>query len=135
MTEQHPRQDDEAEKDASYQSLGTAAEEAAKLFVAVRDRFLSDPATARLGSAALEVLSALRLPPDRGTSAGECCHCPVCQALARARAINPESVETVTAAAIQFAECVRKALGGGVPTGSEDEVRHVPLDDDSEPRR
>lgn len=123
----HKRQDDER----SEHSHGTAAEEAAKLFVAVRDRLMADPTAARLGSTLVEWFSALGAAGGDLThdAASECCRCPVCIAVARARSTSPETVEAVTSAAIQFAEALRQAF---VTTTEDLGVRHVPLDDDDE---
>lgn len=112
--------------------LGSGPEEAARLFTTIRDRVLSDPAAMKAGIQAMEMFTSLRgaiQNPVAPGDAPECAYCPVCQAISRAQNISPESVETVTAAAIQFAETLRNALGDedGEP---ETTVRHVPLDDD-----
>ncbi|MDP4014800.1 MAG: hypothetical protein U0990_06780 [Candidatus Nanopelagicales bacterium] len=119
----------EGSERARDQAQGTAAEEAAKLFVAVRDRLMADPTAARLGSTAAEWLAAFGSPGNdiARDAADECCRCPVCIALAKARSTSPETVEALTAAAIQFAEAVRQAFA---PPSTEAEVRHVPLDDE-----
>ncbi|MAT61633.1 MAG: hypothetical protein CMH41_08345 [Micrococcales bacterium] len=113
--------------------VGSAAEEAARLFSAMRDRFLSDPATMRAGAKLLETFSTLQRSSG-GVIPGEpseCAYCPVCQAMARAKSLNPESMERLTAAAVEFADNVRNIVG--LPEEEDDDrVRHVPLDEDFE---
>lgn len=114
---------------------GTGPEEAARLFSAIRDRVLSDPATIRAGLQVMEVFSALRGSINNPAAPGdapECAYCPVCQAISRAHNIGPESVESVAAAAIQFAESLRQAISDDHDHGRDESVRHVPLDDESE---
>lgn len=111
------------------ESAGDAAAEAARLFEAIRDRVLADPATLRAGMRIMEI--ATQFAPGAGAAAGaapECAYCPVCQAIRQARAVSPETVERLTAAALEFAETVRQTLTES--TAPEQSVRHVPLDDD-----
>lgn len=115
--------------------LGSGPEEAARLFTTIRDRVLSDPAMMKAGMQVMEVFTSLREVVDNPAAPGdapECAYCPVCQAISRAQSISPESVETVTAAAIQFAETLRQAVGEDHDPGRDQSVRHVPLDDDLE---
>lgn len=110
-------------------SAGDAAVEAARLFEAIRDRVLADPTTLRAGLRIMEI--ATQFAPGAGNAAGsapECAYCPVCQAIRQARAVSPETVERITAAAVEFAETVRQTLTDAPP--GEQSVRHVPLDDD-----
>lgn len=112
---------------------GSAAEEAARLFMAMRDRFLADPTALRAGAKLLETLSVLRgatnpVPPG---DAPECAYCPFCQAMAHAKSLSPETVERLTGAAMEFAETVRTIVVDPRPS-SDDRVRHVPLDEDFE---
>ncbi len=111
-------------------AMGAAAGEAGRLFEAVRDRMLSDPATLRAGMRLMETFAVLRGggTPVAPGEAPECAYCPVCQAITRARSIDPESVERLTGAAMEFAEKVRGIVGQ--PPSEDSGVRHVPLDDD-----
>ena len=113
-------------------SVGSAAEEASRLFMALRDRVLSDPTALRAGLRIRESMSSQRAgtgTPVAPGGAPECAYCPVCQAMTRAKNINPESVERLTGAAMEFAETVRRILGSpDDDTGTT--VHHVPLDDD-----
>ncbi len=115
------------------ENLGSAAEEAARLFTAMRDRFLADPAALRAGARLMDSFASVRgvtnpVPPG---DAPECAYCPVCQAIARAKSLNPETVERLTGAAMEFAETVRHIVGSP-GAADDDRVRHVPLDDDFE---
>jgi hypothetical protein len=118
------------------ESVGSAAEEAARLFTALRDRLLSDPATLRAGMKMVETFSALRGTAASAAAGGvpgsapECAFCPFCQAVARAKTFSPDTVEQLTAAAMEFADSVRKIMTP--PAEDADDVRHVPLDDDFE---
>lgn len=135
MTEQPWwHQDANEEQQGPQDAVGSAAEEAARLFSAVRDRFLSDPAAMRAGARLLDTFASLQrssggaLPGE----SSECAYCPVCQAMARAKSINPESMERLTAAAVEFADNVRNIVGLPDEKDAEDRVRHVPLDEDFE---
>lgn len=128
MTEQQPWWH-EGNSSGHDDAVGNAAQEAAKLFTAVRDRVLSDPGTMRAGMAFLEGLGQLRGGSAAPGEAPECAYCPVCQAIAAAQRINPESMERVTGAAIEFAEVVRSTLSDEEPT-EESGLHTVPLDDD-----
>lgn len=113
-------------------ALGTAATEAARLFEVLRDRLVTDPNTMRAGMKMMEAFTLLRGSgghPVQPGDAPECAYCPVCQAIAHARTVNPETVERLTAAAMEFAETVRQVV---TPDAGDAEtaVRHVPLDDD-----
>ncbi|MFN8125827.1 MAG: hypothetical protein U0R64_04880 [Candidatus Nanopelagicales bacterium] len=116
---------------AAADAVGAAAAEAGRLFEALRDRMLSDPATLRAGMKLMESFTVLRGGASAAApgQASECAYCPVCQAISRARAIDPDSVERLTGAAMEFAEKVRDIVGQGQPSG-DDRVRHVPLDDE-----
>jgi hypothetical protein len=125
----------ENQQNDSSSPLGSGPEEAAQLFSAIRDRVLSDPAAMKAGIQVMELLSSFRGAMDSPAAPGdapECAYCPVCQAISRAQNISPESVESVTAAAIKFAESLRQALGDGDQAAPDEGVRHVPLDDDDD---
>lgn len=112
-------------------ALGTAATEAARLFEVLRDRLVTDPNTMRAGMKMMEAFTLLRGSgghPVQPGDAPECAYCPVCQAIAHARTVNPETVERLTAAAMEFAEAVRQVVTPDAD--AESGVRHVPLDDD-----
>jgi len=112
--------------------VGSAAEEAGRLFTAVRDRLMSDPTALRAGARLLDTFATLQghtgsLPGE----SSECAYCPFCQAMARAKSLSPEHVERLTAAAVEFADTVRTIVG--TPDQPDDDrVRHVPLDEDFE---
>ena len=113
-------------------SVGSAAQEASRLFMAVRDRLMSDPKALKAGARLLDTFATLQshsgaLPGE----SSECAYCPFCQAMARAKSLSPEHVERLTAAAMEFAETVRTIVGTP-DEASEDRVRHVPLDEDFE---
>lgn len=115
-------------------AIGNAAQEAARLFGAIRDRVMNDPSTMRAGMAMLDGLSQLR-GGGSGAAPGdapECAYCPVCQAIAAAQRINPESMERFTGAAIEFAEVVRATITEDPDPGSTG-LRTVHIDDEEEP--
>jgi len=115
------------------EGTGSAAEEASRLFMAMRDRLLSDPATIRAGLKIMESFSHLNGATGGATpgNAPECAYCPFCVAIRRAQGISPEAVERLTGAAMEFAETVRQVVGQPDET-DPDGVRHVPLDEDFE---
>ena len=117
-------------------ALGSAAAEAARLFDVLRDRMMTDPNTLRAGMRMMEAFTVLRGSggghPVQPGEAPECAYCPVCQAISHARNLNPETVERLTAAAMDFAETVRRTVASDPAADDEGEVRHVPLDDDFE---
>lgn len=142
MTDEPWWHDDDGRPGAHTEGVGSAAEEAARLFTAMRDRLLSDPKAVRAGFKIMETMSSLAsatlsspgATPVAPGGAPECAYCPVCQAMRRAQAVSPEAVERLTGAALEFAETVRTIVGqGSGPAGPGDEfVRHVPLDEDFE---
>ena len=83
--------------------LGSAAEEAARLFAA-----LEDWARTRVGP----------LVDDEHLATGSptCLVCPVCQAVAALRAVRPETVEHLLDAAASFVAAMRSAVA---PPGDE----------------
>ncbi len=113
--------------------LGTAAGEAARLFEVLRDRMLADPATLRTGLRLMEAFTVLRGPGEQVAPGGapECAYCPVCQAIARARTLDADTVERLTGAAMEFAETVRRTVAADPGADADNgDVRHVPLDDE-----
>lgn len=116
-------------------SNGTGPQEAAKLFGAIRDRVLADPAAMKAAMQAMDVLSNFRTAAANPVAPGdapECAYCPICQGISRAQHINPESVENLTAAAIRFADALMQTVSGEATDNPESPVRHVPLDDEDE---
>lgn len=119
---------------AGDERLGSAAEEAGRLFSAMRDRMLADPATLRMGMRMMEAFTSLTRSggtPVAPGGAPECAYCPVCQAIVRARSLSPETVERLTGAAMEFAETLRQVVAQAGDDDS-DHLRHVPLDDDAQ---
>lgn len=112
----------------------SAAEEASRLFMAVRDRIMTDPTALRAGARLLETFSNVTgsANPVEPGQAEECAYCPFCQAMARAKAMSPETVERLTGATLEFAEAVRQIVLHPEDQHHADHVRHVPLDDDLE---
>jgi len=96
------------------ESVGSAAEEAAKLFAAVQDW-----ARTRFDHEHL------------ATGAAECQVCPVCQGIAALRQVKPETVEHLLDAAASVVAALKSAL----PHTPADEprsqrVQHIDLSDD-----
>lgn len=91
-----------SEHDRPGEPTGSVAEEAAKLFAALQQRFAGQDHTG--GSS------------DPGQAAGhpppECQACPWCQALAALRTVRPEVVEHLVAAAGSLAAALRSAFDG-----------------------
>ena len=92
------------------QPVGSAAEEAARLFAAaeewVRSRHLEGLAT----------------------GAPECTVCPVCQGVSALRQVRPETVEHLLDAAASFVAALRTTVSGHVPppTGARPpDVQHI----------
>ena len=122
----------QSQSQAQSESGPESAEEAAKLFAALRDRVLSDPAAMRAGLGMLDLLKGLSGSASHPVSPGEareCAYCPVCLAISRAQNISPETLDTVTSAALQFAETVKEAVAESNSRAKPDTVRTVPLND------
>lgn len=86
--------------------LGSAAEEAARLFGA-----LEDWARARTGG-----LAGLADEEHLATGSAACLVCPVCQAVSAVRAVRPETVEHLLDAAASFVAALRSTVSGhGAP--------------------
>ena len=81
----------------STRDLGTAAEEAARLFAVVEE-------WARTRTAPLLDQEHL------ATGAPECSVCPVCQAIAAARSVRPEAVEHLLDAAASVVAALKTAV-------------------------
>ena len=86
------------------ESVGTAGEEAAKLFAAVQDW-----ARARFDHEHL------------ATGSAECQVCPVCQGIAALRQVRPETVEHLLDAAASVVAALRTA--GATPPSADDPGR------------
>lgn len=114
-------------------ALGSAATEAARLFEVLRDRMMTDPNTLRAGMRMMEAFTTLRGGgghPVQPGEAPECAYCPVCQAISHARNLDPQTIEKLTAAAMEFAETIRQTVSQPPADAEDAGVRHVPLDDD-----
>ena len=90
--------------------VGSAAEEAARLFAAVEDW-----ARTRAG--------ALRDAEHVATGAPECTVCPLCQGVALLRQVQPETVEHLLDAAASMVAALRSAV---VPPGRADDPGRPP---------
>ena len=104
----------------SSRDLGTAAEEAARLFAAVEDW-----ARTRAGSLLAE--------DHLATGAPECSVCPLCQAITAARSVRPEAVEHLLDAAASVVAALRTAVstpepGSRAPRGAG--VQHIDVEGD-----
>jgi hypothetical protein len=99
--------------------VGSAAEEAAKLFAAVEEW-----ARTRAGG----LLDSEHL----ATGAPECRACPVCQAISAARNVRPETVEHLLDAASSFVAALRTAAPAGPADGAPApgaRVEHIDVDE------
>ncbi len=97
--------------DAVNESIGTPADEAAKLFAAAQDW-----ARTRFDSAHLS------------TGSSECQVCPVCQGVAALRQVNPQTVEHLLDAAASFVAALKSTVSGQQPPpegGSR--VQHIDI--------
>ena len=96
------------------ESLGSAAEEAARLFAA-----LEDWARHKAGG----------LVDDEhlATGSAACLVCPVCQAVSALRAVRPETVEHLLDAAASFVAALRSTVapGDGSPTTPRPGVQRI----------
>lgn len=90
--------------------VGTAAEEAARLFAAVEDW-----ARTRAGGCVG--------PEHLATGAPECTVCPICQGVALLRQVSPETVEHLLDAAASLVAALRSAV---VPPASPDGPARAP---------
>lgn len=91
------------------ESVGTAGEEAAKLFAAVQDW-----ARARFDHEHL------------ATGSAECQVCPVCQGIAALRQVRPETVEHLLDAAASFVAALKSTMPAPTqPTPPRGGVQHI----------
>ncbi len=97
------------------QPVGSAAEEAAKLFAAAQEW-----ARARFDHEHL------------ATGSAECQVCPVCQAIAALRQIRPETVEHLLDAAASFVAGLKSAFPHATPDSprSAERVQHIDVQGD-----
>ena len=100
----------------SERPVGSAAEEAAKLFSAVEDW-----ARTRAGG----LLDSEHL----ATGSPECLVCPLCQAIGAARHVRPEAVEHLLDAAASFVAALRTAAPAGDPPAPGVRVEHIDVDE------
>jgi len=91
------------------EQVGTAADEAARLFGAMQDW-----ARSRFDSEHL------------ATGGAECQVCPVCQGIALLRQVKPETAEHLLDAAASFVAAMRSAVAS--PTSSSASSRVQPID-------
>jgi hypothetical protein len=91
--------------------LGTPADEAAKLFAAAQEW-----ARTRFDATHL------------ATGSSECQVCPVCQAVAALRQVNPQTVEHLLAAAASFVAALKSTVAGqpSSPEGAS-RVQHIDI--------
>lgn len=96
--------------------VGSAAEEAARLFAAAEE-WVRTRSGVHLDGVA--------------TGAPECSVCPVCQAISALRQVKPETVEHLLDAAASFVAALRTAVGGPTspPAGSSrpPDVQHIDI--------
>jgi hypothetical protein len=91
--------------------VGTAAEEAVKLFAAVEDW-----ARRKAG----HVLDEQHI----ATGSAECQVCPVCQGIGVLRHVRPEAIEHMLDAAASFVAALKTAVA--TPPSAEETHRHAP---------
>jgi hypothetical protein len=103
--------------------VGSAAEEAARLFAAaeqwLRDRTggPADPGGAAHAS---------------GPGGAECAVCPLCQGIAAVRSVRPETVEHLLDAAASFVAALRSTVATAGPDGAggrRPDVQRIPVSD------
>lgn len=103
--------------------LGSAAEEAGRLFAAVEDW-----ARTRAGG--------LADAEHLATGAPECSVCPLCQAISALRSVRPETVEHLFDAAASFVAALRSTVlgavapGGGTVPDGHGRVEHIDVRED-----
>lgn len=99
------------------QPVGSAAEEAARLFQAAEEWVRT-----RAGGH-LDGLS---------TGAAECSVCPLCQGISAVRGVRPETVEHLLDAAASFVAALRTTVGtsGGHEPGRRPDVQHIDVRED-----
>ena len=95
--------------------VGSAAEEAARLFAAAED-WVRNRSGVHLDGLA--------------TGAPECTVCPVCQGISALRHVRPETVEHLLDAAASFVAALRSTVNGhaGAPeSGRRPDVQHIDI--------
>jgi hypothetical protein len=92
------------------ETVGSAAEEAAKLLAAAQEW-----ARARFDSQHL------------ATDAVECQVCPVCQGVAALRHLRPETVEHLLDAAASVVAALRSTVASGAGPGEGPRVQHIDI--------
>lgn len=93
--------------------VGSAAEEAARLFSAAEDWIRS--------RAHVDGLA---------TGAPECSVCPLCQGISALRQVRPETVEHLLDAAASFVAALRTTVSGHMPApdgGRRPDVQHIDI--------
>ena len=115
-----------------HESVGSAAEEAAKLLGAMAEwarEHRPDLGTAVGGLA--EQVSAAAHDVDAHLGTGEeCRYCPICRAVQFYRAASPEVRDHLSAAAASLAQAAAAALATAVPEDRRPGVEHIDLTDD-----
>lgn len=96
--------------------VGSAAEEAAKLFAVVEDW-----ARTRAGG----LLDTEHL----ATGSAECQVCPLCQAIGAARHVRPETVQHLLDAAASFVAALRTAAPAGGEPATGHRVERIDVDE------
>lgn len=95
--------------------VGSAAEEAARLFAAAEDW--------------VRTRSGLHLD-GLATGSPECSVCPVCQGISALRQVKPETVEHLLDAAASFVAALRTTVSGHPPpsdSGRRPDVQHIDI--------
>ncbi|MCW2681812.1 MAG: hypothetical protein JWM62_3213 [Frankiales bacterium] len=101
----------------SSQPVGSAAEEAARLFQAA-EQWMRTRAGGHLDGLA--------------TGAPECTVCPVCQGIAAVRGVRPETVEHLLDAAASFVAALKTTVTGAGETdpARRPDVQHIDVRED-----
>lgn len=122
--------------------VGSAAEEAAKLFGALSDWARdhgSDLSTGLSGMAAQAAASARDVNEHLATGSAECTWCPVCRTVHVLRQASPEVRTHLAVAAASLMQAAAGILATAVPDEARaaaargDGVEHIDLDDDPVP--
>jgi hypothetical protein len=117
--------------------VGSAAEEAAKLFGAFSDWARDHGADLGVGLGGLAGQAAAAARDVSGhvaTGAEECRWCPVCRAVHVLRSASPEAREHLAAAVTSLAEAATAMLATSVPgdRARSRDVEHIDLDGDGD---
>jgi hypothetical protein len=115
-----------------HESVGSAAEEAAKLLGAVAEwarEHRPDLGTA-IGGLADQVSAAAHDVDAHLATGEECRYCPICRAVQVFRSASPEVREHLTTAATSLAQAAAAALATAVPEDRRPGVEHIDLTDD-----